>query len=126
MEAMNTTSKALTHLRAHGTFWAMAHLRCPRCHHGKVFTGLVSMNRHCPVCGLIYEREPGYFLGAMYVSYALATLVIGLALLLLYRIVPAWSDLAIYGAALVILIPFVPFIFRYSRVVWMTFDRSID
>jgi uncharacterized protein (DUF983 family) len=123
---MNTTSKAWVSLRAHGTLWAIGHLRCPRCHHGKVFKGLVAMNRHCPVCGLVYEREPGYFLGAMYVSYAFASVIIGLALLLLYQIFPTWSDLAVYGGALVVLIPFVPYIFRYSRVIWMTFDRSID
>ena len=123
---MNTTSKVSPHLKARGTFWAIRHLRCPRCHHGKVFRGLIEMNRHCPVCGLVFEREPGYFLGAMYVSYAFASVIIGLALALLYQIVPEWSDIAVYGGAVAILIPFVPFIFRYSRVIWMTFDRSID
>jgi uncharacterized protein (DUF983 family) len=123
---MNTTSKAWAKLRAHGTLWAIVHLRCPRCHHGKVFSGLVAMSRHCPVCDLRFEREPGYFLGAMYVSYAFASVVIGLSLVVLYQIFPAWSDLAVYGGSLVILLPFVPFIFRYSRVIWMTFDRSLD
>jgi hypothetical protein len=62
----------------------------------------------------------------MYVSYGFASVVIGLSLVVLYQIFPKWSDLAIYGGSLVILLPFVPFIFRYSRVIWMTFDRSID
>jgi hypothetical protein len=84
------------------------------------------MNRQCPVCGLVFEREPGYFLGAMYVSYAFATIIIGVSLLVLFQVFPAWPDLVTYGASLVILLPFVPFIFRYSRVIWMTFDRSID
>lgn len=122
---MNTISK-WSWLRAHGTFWAIVHLRCPRCHHGKVFRGLIAMNRHCPVCGLRFEREPGYFLGAMYVSYAFASIIIGLGLAVLYHLAPAWSDLAVYAGAVGILVPFVPFIFRYSRVIWMTFDRSID
>ena len=56
------------YIRAHGTLWAIIHLRCPRCHHGKVFNGIFSMNVRCPVCRLVFEREPGYFLGAMYVS----------------------------------------------------------
>ena len=30
------------------------------------------MHPQCPVCGLRYHREPGYFLGAMYISYGLA------------------------------------------------------
>ncbi|GAB3978960.1 hypothetical protein GCM10028806_43230 [Spirosoma terrae] len=35
------------------------------------------MHENCPVCGLRYEAEPGFFTGAMYVSYALyvATIV---------------------------------------------------
>jgi uncharacterized protein (DUF983 family) len=126
LHAMNTTPKTWASLKPHGTFWAIRHLRCPRCHHGKVFRGLLAMNRNCSVCGLTFEREPGYFLGAMYVSYAFASVIIGVALLALYQLLPEWSDLAIYAGAVAILIPFVPFIFRYSRVIWMTFDRSID
>ncbi len=45
---------------------------CPRCGDGAVFGTLLRMHRACPACGLEFEREPGYFLGAMYFSYALA------------------------------------------------------
>ena len=34
------------------------------------------MHEYCPVCGLKFEREEGYFLGAMYISYGLALFVI--------------------------------------------------
>jgi hypothetical protein len=84
------------------------------------------MNERCPVCAMRFEREPGYFLGAMYVSYAFASVIIGGAVLLFYALFPEWTDIWVYLAAVVVLIPFVPFIFRYSRVIWMTLDRSID
>ena len=42
------------------------------------------MNDPCPVCGLVFEREPGYFLGAMYFSYALAVFIIAPLFILLY------------------------------------------
>lgn len=35
------------------------------------------MNDRCPTCGLHFNREPGYFLGAMYISYGLGLAVIG-------------------------------------------------
>ncbi len=35
------------------------------------------MHDECPSCGLRFNREPGYFLGAMYVSYGLALVAIG-------------------------------------------------
>ena len=41
-----------------------------------IFTGFPKMHERCPTCGLKFEREPGYFLGAMYVSYGLALVTI--------------------------------------------------
>src|SRR5437764_919989 len=59
------------------------HQRCPRCRTGKIFRGSAflgfpKMNERCPVCQLRFEREAGYFLGAMYVSYGLALDVISM------------------------------------------------
>src|SRR6185295_15533099 len=51
---------------------AVLRQRCPRCLEGRVFRGMLAMNDACPECGLVFEREPGYFVGAMYVSYAMA------------------------------------------------------
>ena len=68
-------------------FKAMVLLRCPNCLRGRVFSGAVQMNEHCPFCGIRFAREPGYFLGAMYISYPLAAIVLGvlaLALLLTF------------------------------------------
>jgi hypothetical protein len=42
---------------------------CPRCLQGQVFATLFRMHEQCPVCGLRFEREPGYFTGAMYLRY---------------------------------------------------------
>jgi uncharacterized protein (DUF983 family) len=43
---------------------AIVQLRCPRCLQGQVFATLFRMHEQCPVCGLRFEREPGYFTGA--------------------------------------------------------------
>jgi len=104
---------------------AILALRCPRCLEGRVWRGFISMNEACPVCGLVFEREQGYFTGAMVVSYALAVPILGamvIALLWLAHLdaVPA---LLIGDTAYLAL---VPFIFRYSRVVWLHFDWKID
>jgi len=60
--------------------------RCPRCRKGAIFPPMCSprllfMNQACDSCGLRFEREAGYFLGAMYVSYTLATIFLGLVTL---------------------------------------------
>lgn len=104
---------------------AVLTLRCPRCLDGKVWRRFLSMNVACPRCGLVFDREPGYFTGAMAVSYALAVPALGAIVIGLMTIggldaVPA----LVIGDTLYLVL--VPFIFRYSRVVWLHFDWGID
>ena len=100
-------------------------LRCPRCGRGKLFKGLIDMPERCSECGLVYEREHGYFVGAMAVSYGLAvTLVAILFFGLLW--LTHWSlewVLLVSGATF---LPLAPFCFRYSRALWIYLDRRID
>lgn len=84
------------------------------------------MNERCPICSLRFEREQGYFIGSMYITYAFASIIIALATISLYSLFPHWSDITIFLAACGVLLPFVPPIIRYSRVIWMSFDRSFD
>jgi hypothetical protein len=84
------------------------------------------MNDACPACGFRFTREPGYFFGAMYVSYPLAALVLGLFALSLQALRPDWPWLACLGVAFVPFLILVPLVFRYSRVIWMHFDHWAD
>jgi hypothetical protein len=83
------------------------------------------MNEPCPVCRLRFEREPGYWTGAMVASYALgvpilALLVLGVWLVTRWDIV--WA-LALGDALFLVLAPFV---WRYSRVIWLHLDWLLD
>lgn len=105
---------------------AVLRLRCPRCRKGAVFKGRLAMHERCPLCGYEFEREPGYFFGAMYFSYTLGVLLIALLSFAAYWVVPPmplqWY--AVVGWAL--FLPLVPAVYRYSRVLWMNFDRRMD
>ena len=79
----------------------------------------------CPVCDMKFEREQGYFLGAMYVSYALSIPPV-LALVFVLWLGAGWPfGTAIFGA-FVAYLPLVPFVVRMSRVIWIYIDRSVD
>lgn len=85
------------------------------------------MNERCPVCGARFERGPGYFTGAMYFSYALGIPLIAAGVLVAKLwLVPSWPlhwiVLVVWAASL----PLVPAIFRYSRVLFIHFDRYFD
>jgi len=103
---------------------------CPHCRKGAIFVhrsrfGFPPMFQRCPMCNLRFEREPGYFLGAMVIGYALAVPVMG-AFIALFWAVTGWSWGAILIVSALALLPFVPAITRWSRVVWIWFDRAVD
>jgi uncharacterized protein (DUF983 family) len=97
--------------------------RCPRCLRGRVFCGMATMLEYCPLCGHKFNREPGYFFGALYASYFLAIpILLILTLLISWLFLPDWE---LQNVALVAAVPFlllVPMVFRYSRVIWMHMD----
>ena len=83
------------------------------------------MHDSCPHCGLRFNREPGYFLGAMYISYGIAlVLIIGLGFLL--WAVTDWRIDRIAIWAMVLFLPFVPALALLSRVLWIYLDQKID
>ncbi|MEK6250091.1 MAG: DUF983 domain-containing protein [Planctomycetales bacterium] len=102
----------------------MIRYRCPRCLQGKVFRSLWRMHDTCPECALKYDREPGFFAGAMYFSYGLAILLaLPTAILMFIKgISSEWTGLAVAGQLAV----FSPLLFRWSRIMWMHFDQRID
>lgn len=84
------------------------------------------MHAQCPKCALRFEREPGYFTGAMYVSYALALPLLAVLAGLVDLVAPEASLVRTCTAATLLFLPFVPLVFRSSRTLWIHLDRSID
>ena len=87
--------------------------------------GFGKMRETCAVCGLKFEREEGYFLGAMYISYGIALVAIAALSLLVWR----FSDLPFDRIVLwgfILFLPLVLPITIFSRVLWIYLDRTID
>lgn len=105
-------------------WWGLTR-RCARCGSGHLFRRYVHMVPDCPRCGLHFEREPGYFAGAL----AINIIAVGG----LFAIV--------FVAALIVTIPDVPVIplivlllpiaalgpivyYPFSKTVWVAVDRA--
>ncbi len=81
------------------------------------------MHETCPGCGLRFEREPGYFVGSIYINYA-ATAGIALAgFLLLQGALTLPRQLLAWGAFCV---AFPLFFFRYARSLWLGLDFLVS
>ena len=83
------------------------------------------MNERCAVCGLKFEREPGYFLGAMYISYGLALGTIALIAVGLWA-GTGWPITKASIWAVGLFLPLAPTLTLLARVLWIYLDQSFD
>ena len=83
------------------------------------------MNERCPHCDLKFEREQGYFLGAMYFSYGIATVVIVLLAALVWAVL-RWDLPESVGMGFLLFLPAASVVTFFSRVLWIYLDQSID
>ena len=102
---------------------------CPRCRAGKIFRKSAfwfpAMHERCPACGLKFEREAGYFLGAMYIGYGLALAAISVLTVLLWLLV-RWPFQKSVIAGVLLFVPLAPFLTVMARVLWIYLDQTVD
>lgn len=108
----------------YSVFWN----KCPQCHKGDVFVSKQVFNlkkfdklhETCNHCGHKYEKEPGFFYGAMYVSYAL----------MVAWFVTTWGINTFFVKAnpiyyliflTVSIVLLMTYTFRLSRLLWINF-----
>ncbi len=81
MTATKTHGLRSVYLRS--KLYSVLRLKCPRCHKGDLFNNknpynlkdLDKMPDYCPDCGEDFQREVGFYYGAMMVSHATTTVI---------------------------------------------------
>jgi uncharacterized protein (DUF983 family) len=90
-----------------------------------IWRGVPKMFEQCPVCDLRFEREPGYFLGAMYVSFVLGLVVVAVIATVLWM-VTGWGFTKDTIWAVALFLPLAPAITLFARVLWIYLDQTVD
>ena len=105
--------------------WRALRLRCAFCGRGKLFRGWFTMHTKCGECGVVFERDPGFFLGSIYFNYGLTALIVAIAYptLLFTKTVP---EQPLLWCTLAFTVVFPVWFFRYARSLWLGFDQFID
>lgn len=99
--------------------------KCPQCHEGDFFVShaydleyIGDIRETCSECGLKYEKEPGFYYGAMYVAYALgvATFVtLWVSMNLFFdNISSGWQ----IGIIIFAILAIGPYLFSLSKIIW--------
>lgn len=107
-----------------GLIIATALLRCPVCHRGNLYQKSLRMNKTCPKCDFKFEREEGYFVGAMYASYGFQLATVTPVMIIL--LVVSQSPVFILGVLVPQILLQVPVAYLYSRAIWMAVDTHFD
>ncbi len=82
-------------------------------------TKFADMHEKCPCCGQAFEPEPGYYYGAMYISFAINVAIFLITLFILHQFLEEVTIIMMMGVVAVVVIGFLPIIFRLSRVLWI-------
>ncbi len=106
--------------------WRGLTRRCARCGSGHLFRHWTTMKADCPRCGLHFERENGYFAGAL----AINIMCVGGLLLIAFTtlLVATLPDVNVV-LTLSVLAPIAllgPIVwYPFSKTIWVAVDRAI-
>ena len=100
---------------------SLLRLRCPACSKDSFRAGIFRTNAACGDCGQVFEREAGFYAGAIYPFYAAAAALGGLCVLCGH-----WAGLGLAGGmvlagAAVALAS--PWLFWYARLSFLHTDH---
>ncbi len=114
-------------MSAHGPFVLFARglrQRCPVCGKGKIFQGFFKTYERCPVCHFVYEREPGYYTGAMAINLIVTELlIVAVAVPVAASQVVSIPVMIALGITLPILLQLI--FYRPTKSLWMSMDHLL-
>lgn len=105
--------------------YSIFNFKCPQCHKGEFLKyhpynlpHVGEIHHTCSHCGCKFEKEIGFYYGAMYVSYALGVAVsvsLFVATYILYPSPTVWTYIWVIVSALVVLSPY---LYALSKIIW--------
>lgn len=104
--------------------WRGLRRRCPRCG-GKAFDSWLRIKHHCDLCGLEFEREEGYWVGAVIVN----TTVVFATFIAMFvsLVVMTWPDVpwgVVMGVTVVANAAIPVAFYPISKTVWLALELS--
>ena len=105
--------------------YSISTMTCPQCQESHMMVGnpyrfstMGEVKNKCDVCGLNLKPEPGFYYGAMYVSYGLGVAIfvsIWASCTWFFDNVGVWTQISLI---LIALIGLGPYLYALSKVIW--------
>jgi uncharacterized protein (DUF983 family) len=100
-------------------------LKCPNCGLGSLYRSPFRMNPSCLYCDLVFEREQGYFIGAVYIN-VIATETTLLLTVLIYGLITGTITTRILTILFVLALALPLIFFHHSRSLWLAIDHILN
>ena len=105
--------------------WRGVRKKCARCGGGDLFRHWFTMAEDCPHCGLHFEREQGYFVGAVVVNMMIVGALFAIVLIV-FSVMTApdipWVTLLLLELPIVIIGPML--LYPFTKTIWVAVDRA--
>lgn len=100
--------------------------KCPKCKSEKIFKKkgnlllfrIPKMNSKCEKCNFIFDKEAGFFFGAMFVSYALIVAE-SVAFFVILHVLLSFTFLITFISIIVLITLIGTINYRLSRIIWV-------
>ena len=113
--------------------YSIFRMKCPRCHEGDFFKAhpynlkrAGDIYKTCSNCDVKYSKEPGFYYGAMYVSYALGVILFVSLWVIINLFFPNLDVGIQIGLMIVLSILSAPYFYALSKIIWANFFISYD
>lgn len=100
-------------------------LLCPVCGNASIVKAPFKLNDHCSSCRASFQREQGFFVGAILVNVVTTELVILVAYLASLPVINTYFQVVLV-LLFVIGVSFPVAFYHHSWSVWLTFDHLVE
>lgn len=102
-----------------------ARLRCPVCGGASVFQSPFRVRPECPACGAVFQREEGFFVGAIMINVVTTEAAV-LATAGLWLLASSGSDAAMLVALFAVALLFPVAFYHHAWSLWLAGDHLVE
>ena len=112
--------------------YPIVNFKCPRCHEGELYPSSTfsfqksfEMHDNCAHCGANFFPEPGFYYGAMFISYIFSGFFC-IFFLVITMLALKWNAALAIGSLILIMAIFFVWLFRFARAIWLSINLKYD
>ncbi len=107
------------------TLGRAARLRCPACGRSSVFKAPFRVRHHCPACAALFQREAGFFVGAIMLNVVTTEAAVMLAAGVCLLLFPG-RDRLLLGLLFAVALLFPVLFYHHAWSLWLAGDHLVE